>query len=167
MGSTATYLWWLPNNSWAQVSFLSSRSRFFNHVHSSHSALQTLYILCAPVAVYHILLCSENAIVVHLLVQARHQGAIRIPPNPHPTAHQSISFQWISLMLILTLPRHFPCNYLNWDSIISCTDYCLSLLLCLPCWGTILLNNANLPMPLSFKILLWFSTASGRNLKSL
>lgn len=87
--------------------------------------------------------------------------------NPHPTAHQSISFQWISLMLILTLPRHFPCNYLNWDFIISCTDYCLSLLLCLPCWGTILLNNANLPMPLSFKILLWLSTASGRNLKSL
>lgn len=70
-------------------------------------------------------------------------------------------------MLILTLLRHFPCNYLNWDFIISCTDYCLSLLLCLPCWGTILLNNANLPMPLSFKILLWFSTASGRNLKSL
>lgn len=61
---------------------------------------------------------------------------------------------------------HFPGYNLNWDFIISCIDYCLSLLISLPHWGTLLLEasfyNANLSVPLSF----WrLPTASGQNFR--
>ena len=108
----------------------------------------------------------------HLVVQAGNQGAIltsafhNAPHPQHPTAHPS-SFPFISLILWFSFfLSPFPVTILTDISFLA-TDYCFNLLKCLPPWGIILVQgpfyNASLPMPLSFKILQWLPTASGRN----